>query len=157
MPQSDQRGLTEADFTLFDLPGYYWNRRDEPSASWPAALKVAKYLCSAFHSLFAESIERDLRNSEWHTIHGRQIAKDWIIEPETSKLVLEKERPIYDMVFSWCNVDVVERLNRKRALEDEITRLRRILTDVVWDYRLSGHPQLAARLEKKIHIEDLAD
>lgn len=75
----DEEGAVEAleraDFALTDLLGFYRNRWGEPRASWPAALKVAKHLCRAFPSLIAEAIERDLRKSEWHTVHGHQICK----------------------------------------------------------------------------------
>jgi len=156
----DEEGAVEAldgvDFALSNLPGFYRSRWGEPWAAWPAAMKVAKYLCGAVPSLIAEAMERDLWKSEWHTVHGHQIGK-WYIEPETCKQSLEQERPIFDMVFSWCDVEVVDRLNRERALEDEISRLRELLTGIVKDYRLSGHPQLAARLVKKIRIDIPAD
>lgn len=64
-----------------------------------------------------------------------------------------EERPIYEMVFSWCDMEVVDRLSRERAWENEVTSLRGLLADIVRDYRLSGHPQSAARLEKKIRLE----
>lgn len=93
---------------------------------------------------------------EWHAIHGHDLGKMYI-EPESCKLALERERPIFDLVCSWCEVGDVDRLNRERTLQDEVNRLRGLLTDIVKGYRLSGHPQIAARLEKKIRLDTLPE
>lgn len=145
--------LAGSEIRLEELPGYYRNSRGAPRASWSATLEIAKYLCRAFSSMIAESVERELRLAEWYTIHGHQIGKIYL-DPESCKRSLEWEKPIFDLVLSWCDVQDVARLNRERALEDEITRLRELLSGVVKDYRSRGHPQLAARLEKQIRIEN---
>ncbi|MCO5218684.1 MAG: hypothetical protein M9909_07620 [Thermomicrobiales bacterium] len=148
--------LAGSGIRLEELPGYYRNSSGSPRASWSATLEIAQYLCRAFSSKIAESVERDLRLAEWRTIHGHQVGKTYF-DPESCKRSLEWEKPIFDLVFSWCDVQDVARLNRERALEDEVTRLRELVSGVVKDYRSTGHPQLAARLEKQIRVENPTD
>ncbi|MCO5215508.1 MAG: hypothetical protein M9950_05060 [Thermomicrobiales bacterium] len=83
---------------LEELPGYYRNSSGSPRASWSATLEIAQYLCRAFSSKIAESVERDLRLAEWRTIHGHQVGKTYF-DPESCKRSLEWEKPIFDLVF----------------------------------------------------------
>ena len=69
----------------------------------------------------------------------------------------EEERPVYGATFSWCGVQVGDRLSGEWELEDEVTRLRGLIADIVRDDRLFCNPHLAARLEKKVILESPTD
>lgn len=138
---------------LEGLPGFYRNRWGDIRASWHASLQIAKQLCKKFTEEIATATKLELRGYEKATVHGRHYGRTYI-DPETAQWSLEHERPMLEMVLSWCEVDDVERIDREQMLQDEVQRLRGVLQEVVTRYRNDGHPHLASNLEKRIIPSD---
>ena len=134
---------------LLAAPDAFVDRHGVYHAPWPVTLQLAHAVIAKYADRVLAEVAKDegelqdraTRGWSFDTGRGKDQRSVWI-PPELCVEELEKRRPMFGLVRSWCGVEASEQFDRNVGLAAEVARLRGLAAEVA---RLRGLVEEAAR------------
>lgn len=125
-------------------------------APWPVAEGVCKAAAHKHATAILVHVESEERQAQNEAIHGRYSRSrrgddDYYFDGQAAReMDLEFNKPIRDVLRSWCGVGAVERFDELVELRKEIKRVGDLAQRAIDALSGAGHSALASQLQREL-------